>query len=244
MATTTVLADKRDKRARRGIMSMIGKRRAGVTIPWPLLATGFGHADHDPVHSLLAIAPVVPKMPRENIRRTPRDRAEPAAGDQKRRALWGMGPVRCVKVLRLVRTSSGGWSQFRVLSCQGFAAILDAMSRWSARQIVVLLLAVFVAVGLGLSAVQAGDMTVKMAMASDMADSSHEDCQGCPMDGGDDGAMASCSLACTAPVSALLPKAPTVATTSAPRPRLAAYPVLSGRTARPDPYPPRSSDLA
>jgi hypothetical protein len=48
MATTMVLADKHDKRTRLGTMSMIGKRHGGVTVPWPLLATGFGHADHDP----------------------------------------------------------------------------------------------------------------------------------------------------------------------------------------------------
>lgn len=117
------------------------------------------------------------------------------------------------------------------------------MTHRPVRQILALFLAVFVTVGMSLSAVQASDMAAKMTMSSDMSGSSDDGCQGCPAGGGDDGAMASCPPNCMAPVLALLPHAPSVAGVFLSPLQPAAYPVLSGRTAWPDPYPPKPSDL-
>ncbi len=117
------------------------------------------------------------------------------------------------------------------------------MKQWSLRQVLALFLAVFVTVGMGLSAVQASDMTVKMTMASDMGASGGGDCQPCPAGGDDDGAMAACPSACVAPVFALLPQALTVLAVPALRLKPSGYPPLSGEAAWPDPYPPRPSDI-
>lgn len=118
------------------------------------------------------------------------------------------------------------------------------MKRWSVRQVLVLLLAVFVTAGMNLSAAQASDMTVKMAMASDMGASGHDGCPGCPTGGVDDGMKAvACASICVAQVLAVLPQmAPTtIALVAASYPALA--PVLHGRVLEPDHYPPRTTDI-
>jgi hypothetical protein len=103
---------------------------------------------------------------------------------------------------------------------------------------------VFVAVGLSLSAARASDMAIKMSMASGM-DMSHDgDCAGCP-DPGPDGGKVSCPSVCVIPVVALVSKEPSAAIASS---RLRTEPPpchsLRGRQQPPDPYPPRSINLA
>ncbi|MBN8998854.1 MAG: hypothetical protein J0H54_05510 [Rhizobiales bacterium] len=118
------------------------------------------------------------------------------------------------------------------------------MKRWSVRQILVLLLAVFVTAGMNLSAAQASEMTVKMVMASDMGVSGHDGCQGCPTGGGDDGMKAmACTSVCVAPVLAVPPQtAPTmIVQLAASYPALA--PVLRGQAPAPGHYPPRTADI-
>lgn len=117
-----------------------------------------------------------------------------------------------------------------------------AMKLWSARQLVTLFLAVFVTVGLSLSAVQASGMTVKMAMASDMGSSGHDGCQGCPSD---DGTKAiSCTATCVAPVLAVLPESESVMLVHKTVSVVTRYPLLHGKTSPPEPYPPRPIDIA
>lgn len=118
------------------------------------------------------------------------------------------------------------------------------MYRWSVRQFLVACLAVFVTAGIGVSVVQASDMTVKMATASDMGAMADSGCKGCSGSGGDDGASVSCLPVCSAPGAAMLPEAQVVRVAPISRPVLSAPSrILVGRTALPDPYPPRSSDF-
>jgi hypothetical protein len=114
------------------------------------------------------------------------------------------------------------------------------MNTWSVRQLVAILLAVFVTVGMSFSAAQATDMSVKMAMASDMGGSGHDGCQGCPAGGGDDGMKAMiCTPTCIAPVLAILTQSEPVMPVHQPVSFVARYLLLHGRTSPPDPYPPR-----
>lgn len=114
----------------------------------------------------------------------------------------------------------------------------------SARQIFISFLAVLVTAGMGLSAVQATDMAVKMAMTSDMGASGHGDCGSCGDNSDADGKAMVCPPACVAPAIAVLPQAspvtimPIVTALLLPRDAL-----LSGSASAPDPYPPRPSDL-
>jgi hypothetical protein len=115
---------------------------------------------------------------------------------------------------------------------------------WPTGKVFALLLAAFVAVGLSFSAVQTSDMAVKMGMMSGM-DMSGGDCGGCPDKAPDGKGMAACASVCVVPVVALTPQVPsTEIAHSLPRLSPPLYPALHGRHAPPDPYPPRSSDLA
>lgn len=116
------------------------------------------------------------------------------------------------------------------------------MKHWSARQALALFLAVFVTVGIGVSTSQASDMAAKMTMAVDMGASGDQGCPACP--GGDDGDKAMpCSVACVAPVLAVLPQATAIILAQRARPVRALYLLLRGRAPPPDPYPPRSTDI-
>ena len=119
-----------------------------------------------------------------------------------------------------------------------FAPMLISMP--SARRILVLLLGVFLALGMNLSAIQAGEMPVKMTMTSGMGASGH--CNDC----GDNGAvkkMTICSFGCVAPVLAVIPQTAPMRVVQARTPLLRQASLLFGRVSSPDPYPPRSSDL-
>ncbi|NDK52784.1 hypothetical protein GYH37_26290 [Rhizobium laguerreae] len=118
------------------------------------------------------------------------------------------------------------------------------MKRWSARKLVALFLAVFVAVGMSLSAAQATGMSAKMAMASGMTGPTHEGCPGCPAGGGDDGMKAMiCGVVCAVPVAAVLPEAASLPAVKQPIVFTARDSLLHGMRASPDPYPPRTSDI-
>jgi hypothetical protein len=118
------------------------------------------------------------------------------------------------------------------------------MKHRSARQLVTLLLAVFVAVGMGLSAAQASGMAARMATMSDMAMPDHGDCQDCPDQPGDGGIKAmACGNVCAAPVIAPLPTAAVIPDGEKPASVVAPDLSLDGRSLSPDPDPPRTSDI-
>jgi hypothetical protein len=126
-----------------------------------------------------------------------------------------------------------------------FGVILRiVMERWSARKLAAVFLAVFVTVGMSLAAVQASGMSAKMAMASDMAGSTHDGCQGCPNGGGDDGMKAmACGVVCATSVLAVLPEGAPVAIVQKVASFASPEVLLHGRQAPPDPYPPRTTDI-
>ncbi|TIO10890.1 MAG: hypothetical protein E5X89_08355 [Mesorhizobium sp.] len=127
------------------------------------------------------------------------------------------------------------------------------MARWSPRQFLIMLLAVFLTAGFSLSGAQASVMSAEMmttmsdnAMAmhpdADMTMSSGmaDDCKACPESAGDDDNPMQCPQTCIAPVLAVLPQ--DLAVTTAPRvqqPSALPTPLLHGRSPLPDPSPPR-----
>ncbi|ACE91175.1 hypothetical conserved protein [Rhizobium etli CIAT 652] len=119
-----------------------------------------------------------------------------------------------------------------------------AMRHLTARKLVALFLAVFVAVGMSLSVVQASSMAAQMAAMSGMEMEHHGGCPDCPGKAGDDGMKAmACSSVCATPILATLPAAvhmPAVRTLAS---FVARDPSLHGTALRPDPYPPRTSDI-
>ncbi|EFI53379.1 MULTISPECIES: hypothetical protein [Afipia] len=119
------------------------------------------------------------------------------------------------------------------------------MKRWSATQLVALFLAVFVTVGMSLSAVQASDMTAKMAMASDMGAPGHNGCDCCPSGGNDNDMKAMpCAAFCVAPVLAVLPQVTGMALVQRPGSPIAArVALLNGRASPPGPHPPRPASI-
>ena len=107
-----------------------------------------------------------------------------------------------------------------------------------------MVLTVFVSAGLSLSTVQTSDMTVKMAMGSDMSVAGNGDCTACPDGADDSGNPIACPPICMAPVLAMLPQDLTVAT-AIQTSQLSSLPcpLRHGWGLLPDPYPPRPSDL-
>ena len=116
------------------------------------------------------------------------------------------------------------------------------MKRWPVRQLGLLLLAVFVAAGMGLSVAQASGMAAKMATMGDMTMSDHGDCQDCPDQTGAMKAMA-CGKLCAAPVVAPLPTAIHIPAGDRLAPVAAREPFLFGWVWPPDPAPPRTFDI-
>jgi hypothetical protein len=118
------------------------------------------------------------------------------------------------------------------------------MKRWSLRQAVILLLGVFVALGVSLSAVQTSNMAANMTMASAASASGHDGCAGCAA-GNDDYAKAmACASICSAPAFAVLPRALAIAVVKATADVYLPEDVFFlGRVSPPDPYPPRLGDL-
>ena len=126
-----------------------------------------------------------------------------------------------------------------------FGAILSGvMKHVSVRQLVVLLLAAFVAVGMGLAVGQASGMAAKMAVMSEMAASDHGDCQDCPEQAADSAIKAmACGNVCAASVVAPLPIVALVPAGEKAAPFSAGDLLLNGRVLLPDPDPPRTSDI-
>ncbi|WP_234841781.1 hypothetical protein [Sinorhizobium meliloti] len=125
-----------------------------------------------------------------------------------------------------------------------FGIILCLMTHWSARQLIPLLLAVFVAAGMGLSAAQASIMTAKMTTMAEMDMASEAGCLDCPDHSPDTGMKAmACGTVCAAPVLAALPVAESLPAGE----KAASLPpgdtLLHGRALPPEPYPPRTSDI-
>ncbi|PDT75452.1 hypothetical protein [Sinorhizobium sp. BJ1] len=116
------------------------------------------------------------------------------------------------------------------------------MKRWSVRQLGLLLLATFVAAGMGLSVAQASGMTAKMATMSEMAMSDQGDCQDCPDQPGGLKAMA-CGNVCAAPAVAPLPAAVLVPAGQKPASVAARHRQLTASAWPPDPDPPRTCDI-
>jgi hypothetical protein len=113
-----------------------------------------------------------------------------------------------------------------------------------ARQFLALLIAVVVTAGLSTSAIQANDMAIQMAIATDMGMQSEGGCSDCPDQNTDNGKTTACSQACVAPVLAIAPQFPVVMPFP-PVPGAVAmqYSLLHGRDAGPDPYPPKTSSF-
>ncbi|MFJ6328673.1 hypothetical protein [Rhizobium sp. NPDC092014] len=116
------------------------------------------------------------------------------------------------------------------------------MKDWSVRQLFAVLLAVFVTVSMNASVVQANDMAVKMATASDMAVAGHGDCNGCAGDAGKTKAMV-CTFACVTPATAIPQIDPLVEISTPAKLGLPRAALLFGTTLPPDPYPPRSTNI-
>ncbi|MER9586185.1 hypothetical protein [Mesorhizobium sp. M0276] len=122
-----------------------------------------------------------------------------------------------------------------------------------------MLLAVLVAVGVSVSAVQASTMAMKMTtgaaagmtVASEtgmsmpgMGAASDSDCKSCLKDPGDNGNPVHCPPTCIAPVFAVLPLGfATMTVARAPLPSALPEPFLHGRSSLPDPFPPKPIDL-
>jgi hypothetical protein len=132
-----------------------------------------------------------------------------------------------------------------LFSTQFDASLNPAMNRWSLRQGFALLLAVFVAVGMGLSVVRANDMAVKMAMMSDMGADGQDDCPNCLHLPEKDGAKATfCATVCAEPAVTQQHEAPPRVVALVAAIRLVNVAALHGRALQPDPHPPRTSDIA
>ena len=111
------------------------------------------------------------------------------------------------------------------------------MKRCSSRQIIALLLGVFLALGVSLSAVQASDMAFDMAMSSDM-----ECCGDCASESDCDRNGGACLSVCTTTSPAVLPSAVTVKAAVALNMPLLDYQSTYGQASSPDPDPPRPHD--
>lgn len=132
------------------------------------------------------------------------------------------------------------------------------MARSSPKHFLVMLLAVFLAVGFSLATAQASVMSARMMMmtGSDMAmpaepgtvkiaDASMNGvCKACLKGAGDGSTVIHCPPSCIAPALAVLPQGLAMATVLRLRqPSALVTPFLRGRNLSPDPFPPRPSDL-
>jgi hypothetical protein len=119
------------------------------------------------------------------------------------------------------------------------------MNRGSLQQGFALLLAVFVAVGMGLSVVRANDMAVKMVMMSDMGADGQDDCAHCLHLPDKAGAKVMlCATVCAQLAIALQHETPPRVVALVAAIPLASVAALHGRALQPDPHPPRTSDIA
>ena len=118
------------------------------------------------------------------------------------------------------------------------------MSHPLIRRIFVLLLAVVVTAGIGLSAVQASTMSMKMMdTASGMTMSGPGKCQDCGKSSDSKGMAACVAPACPSPMAAHAPSFMALDLHFVPIHHRFQNRTLLGRDTVPDPYPPRTSDI-
>ena len=112
------------------------------------------------------------------------------------------------------------------------------------KQLIVLLLAVFVTAGVSLSAVQASNVNIKMMdMASSMAKSSDGGCKDCGGLGDSNGMAACAASGCVSPLTAPVPSVEVLDVASVVIHHLPLDVALLGMGSSPDPYPPRTSHI-
>ncbi len=111
------------------------------------------------------------------------------------------------------------------------------MKRRSSHRIIALLLGVFLALGMTLSAVQANDMAIDIVMCSDM-----DGCNDCGNESDCDSNGGACLSVCTTATPAVLNPAVAVKTAEASNLPLPDYQSTYGPASSPDPHPPRSHD--
>ena len=133
-------------------------------------------------------------------------------------------------------------SRFSLAAIRRLRHIAEVMKTRFSRQLIVTILALFVGMGMVLSAVQANDMVLKMAMVGDAGSAGANGCTAC---GGDDGngKQANCLPACVTTSLGLLPSTVVVALNVAGSSTTSPYTAPRGSTANPDPWPPRLSIL-
>lgn len=146
---------------------------------------------------------------------------------------------------QVILRSRAPWLDFDAV-WREFGGVMD---RWSLRQLFGLVLAVFMAVGLSLSVAPAGAWPAKMTMdammpiTADMGSASHGDCGGCPTKADDAAKAMVCGTMCAAPVLATATAVTPVKLVELRGAFTAPEALRLGRTSRPDPYPPRPSDI-
>ncbi len=123
------------------------------------------------------------------------------------------------------------------------------MRKWPAEKLLHLLLAVFIAVGLNLTPLQASGMPMKMEMAAGMSGAMDDECDDCVQDSaksaGSGMTAVVCGVFCAVPVLAVIPNAPPAGTAQLKLALVPAYAtMLHGLRAPPDPHPPRRADIA
>jgi hypothetical protein len=112
------------------------------------------------------------------------------------------------------------------------------------KQLIVLLLAVFVTAGMSLSVVQASNMNIKMMdMASSMGKSGGGSCNDCGGLGDSSGMAACAASGCVAPLMAHSPSVEAFDMASVAIYHLPLDVALLGVGSSPDPYPPRTSHI-
>ena len=112
------------------------------------------------------------------------------------------------------------------------------------KQLIFLLLAVFVTAGMSLSVVQASNMDLKMMdMAFSMGKSSSGNCNGCGGLGESKGMAVCAASGCVAPLAIHDPSVEVFDMASAAIYHLPLGVALFGMGSSPDPYPPRTSHI-
>lgn len=115
-----------------------------------------------------------------------------------------------------------------------------AMKKRSVRHVLAALFGVLLALGVSVSAVQAGEMSLQMAMAAEAGASGQGGCDDCA--GGDDAGM-TCPSALLCSVIAILPAERGMPAATPARSPDRTFRLARGLAAPPDPYPPRLLQL-
>jgi hypothetical protein len=117
------------------------------------------------------------------------------------------------------------------------------MDRWTSRRILAALLGLVFAIGVSLSAAQAGMMSVKMSMIPGMDHSmqmsGNQDCGGCNGTGKGDMRGAACDLVCAPVFAAVLPTSTIIGEPPVSLPVARVMLPEAGPAPAPNPSPPR-----